>query len=412
MPMLQQRTLLAVLLVSGVGAILQAGDASALRVFSVPPGAIERACRVVAAGDPAIQPIYLRLLAEADRLLEYAPESVTQKERFSAGGDRHDYMSQAPYFWPNPSKPDGLPYIRKDGQRNPEATKDDRSDAKRMVRMTRAMKHLALAFRLSGKDAYAEHAAHLLRIWFLDPATRMNPHLDHAQAVPGANTGRGTGMIESRTLRNAVDAVGLLAGAPAWQAADQTAMESWFRAFLAWSMSSANGKSEAAATNNHGSFYDAQIAHFALFVRRDEIAKDILRAVPARRLSVQIASDGSQPLELSRTDSFAYSCFNLTALVELAILGDHLGLDLWQAEGAGGGSIKKAADFLLPYVEDQELPWPHRQKNQIRRTLGSALWALADVYDDPRYRALLRREAKDGQQLDWLWWWPTQRPHR
>ena len=37
-----------------------------------------------------------------------------------ASGDKHDYMSQARYFWPDPAKPDGLPYINRDGISNPE----------------------------------------------------------------------------------------------------------------------------------------------------------------------------------------------------------------------------------------------------------------------------------------------------
>ena len=31
--------------------------------------------------------------------------------------------SVGPYWWPDPSKPDGLPYIRKDGHKNPERGK-------------------------------------------------------------------------------------------------------------------------------------------------------------------------------------------------------------------------------------------------------------------------------------------------
>ncbi len=46
--------------------------------------------------------------------------SVMQKTQLPPSGNKHDYMSQGPYWWPDPSKPDGKPYIRKDGQRNPE----------------------------------------------------------------------------------------------------------------------------------------------------------------------------------------------------------------------------------------------------------------------------------------------------
>ena len=49
------------------------------------------------------------------------------KEKTPSSGDKHDYMSQARYFWPDPAKPDGLPYINRDGISNPELNKLDRN---------------------------------------------------------------------------------------------------------------------------------------------------------------------------------------------------------------------------------------------------------------------------------------------
>src|SRR5438034_4836905 len=43
-----------------------------------------------------------------------------QKDATPTSGDKHDYMSQAPYFWPNPDATHHLPYIRRDGERNAE----------------------------------------------------------------------------------------------------------------------------------------------------------------------------------------------------------------------------------------------------------------------------------------------------
>jgi hypothetical protein len=299
-------------------------------------------------------------------------------------------MSQAPYVWPDPAKKDGLPYIRKDGQRNPESY-DGHSDAPRMGSMAGAAESLALAAWITGRDAYADRAAALLRAWFMDPGTRMNPNFNFAQAVPGMNTGRGTGMIESRSIIPAMDAANLLAGSQHWSTADQKGMETWLSAFLDWAQTSPNGKAEAAARNNHGSFYDEQIVAMALFLGQTDLAKQTLEAVKTRRIAVQIKSDGSQPLELARADSFGYSRFNVMALCNLATMGGHAGVDLWRYEAPGGGSLRKAIDFLLPYVEQPEKEWPYEHGHKGARNLAAQLWQAGFVYRDARYTEAARK---------------------
>lgn len=373
-----------------------------MRAFSFPPGALEKAKARIAAGDPAIQSAFQQLCSEADKAMQLRPLSVLEKPKAPDSGDKHDYMSQAPYFWPDPTKPNGLPYIRKDGERNPEA-KDENSDAPRIGRMSSASETLALAYFFTGKDAYAEKAATLLRAWFLDPATRMNPNLNFAQAIPGLNTGRGTGMIESRGLIAVTDAVALLAGSKNWTAADQRGVVDWMRAYLDWAQNSKNGKDEAAAKNNHGSHYDAQLAHFALFVGQRDLAKSLVENAKTRRIALQIKPDGSQPLELSRADSFGYSRFNLLALFDLATVGEYVGVDLWRYQTDSGAGIRKAFDFLMPYVEDPTKEWPYENgKKSNRDVLGGLLWQAASVYQEPRYRAILAKDPKATQQREAL----------
>ena len=362
------------------------------RVVTVLPGALSAAKARADAGDPAIKPALKQLIADADKSLKFKPETVMDKPQMPPSGDKHDYMSQAPYFWPDPAKSDGLPYIRKDGQRNPESY-DGHSDAPRMGRMATSAESLALAAWFTGNDNYAERAADLLRAWFLAPETRMNPNFDYAQAVPGVNTGRGTGMIESRSIIPAMETADLLAGSKHWSPADQQGMEAWMRAFLAWAQTSPNGKAEAAARNNHGSYYDEQIVAMALFLGETDLAKQTLEAVKTKRIAAQIKPDGSQPLELARVDSFGYSRFNVMALCSLATMGGHVGIDLWRYETPGGGSLRKAIDFLLPYVEEPDKEWPYEHGHKGVRNLAAQLWEAGFVYGEPRYTEAARKSS-------------------
>jgi hypothetical protein len=382
---------------------ISAPAATEPRVFSIAPGVLAHARARVSAEDKLVKSAFDTLLKEANKALRLTPPSVMGKARAGASGDKHDYYSTAPYFWPDPAKPDGLPYIRKDGQRNPESG-SEASDAPRLGRMADAAATLALASWFTGQESYAEQAARLLRVWFLDPATRMNPNFNHAQAIPGVNDGRGTGMIESRSLLSVMDAAGLLAGSKHWRKADEDGLRAWMQQFLDWTQTSRNGRAERAAKNNHGTFYDMQVTHLALFTGQTNLARQIVEGAKTNRVDIQIKPDGSQPLELERVDSFGYSRFNLQAHFALATLAAHLGVDLWHYETADGGGIRKALDFLLPYVEQPDKPWPYERGKKQDRNLDAILRQAHAVYGDPRYRDALLKSPGHERERDALFY--------
>jgi hypothetical protein len=335
--------------------------------------------------------------AAADKAMHEGPFSVMQKGVVPPSGDKHDYMSQAPYFWADPSKPNGLPYIRRDGERNPELKKI--SDHDELGRMGEDARSLALAWYLTGDAAYADRAALLLRTWFLDPATRMNPNLEFGQGVPGINTGRGIGLIETRSLMPVVDAAGLLAGAKSWSAADEQGLKTWLGEFLNWMRTSQKGKDEDAAKNNHGTWYDLQVTDYALFLGKRDLAVETLNLVKTRRIALQIEPDGRQPLELARTNAYSYSIGNLDGLMQLASLGQQVGVDLWGFRTSDGRSIRAATDFLLPYALGSK-PWDYQQIGGFHGdALLPCLEQAANATHDPKYVAGVQRLGAGREDL-------------
>ena len=322
-PVVSMRQLAMGALLAGFAHLALAGaENSSLNYFGAPPGTLARVKARVKAGDKTLTPALDALIADAERALLADPPSVMDKTRLPPTGDRHDYMSTAPYFWPDPARSNGLPYIRHDGKVNPES-RGPASDHDRLGRMGATVQTLALAYYLTGREAYATQAARFLRVWFLEPATRMKPNLDFAQGVPGASTGRGFGVLEGRSIAEAADAAQLLTGSGAWKAKDDKAFRSWLGAFLDWLLTSRNGRTEAAARNNHGTFYDVQVLRLALVLGRDSLAKSIASAAGPKRIAAQIEPDGRQPLELQRTAALGYSAFNLQALFALARICRH-----------------------------------------------------------------------------------------
>jgi hypothetical protein len=312
------------------------------------------------ATDGQLQSELVSLVAAANQDLTAGPWSVMDKSQLPPSGDRHDYLSQAPYWWPGANG--GCPYVQRDGQRNPAA--DAIPDHGERGTAWQAAYDLSLAWYYTGDVRYAQRAELVLRTWFLDPATRMNPNFQFAQIIPcPGQTHLGVGIIESsEQFGEVLDAAALLSsGAPGWSADDQAGMRSWVAQFQTWLQTSPDGQHEAAATNNHGSWFDAQAAAIALFLGQTDAARAIVQGAETGRIAVQVAADGSQPLEMRRTLPWHYSNFNARALCRLAATGQHVGVNLWAYTAPGGGSLDRAVDFLLPAAEHGQSAWPAQE---------------------------------------------------
>jgi len=325
---------------------------SKLNVFAMDRNALEINKAKLKQNDPKLLPSYKKMLSVADEALAVKElYTVMEKKQIPPSGDMHDYMTIAIYFWPDPKKPDGLPYIRRDGEINPE-TKDYKDKAN-IGLMIKSVESLSLAYYFSEDEKYAEKAVAQIKAWFLDPATKMNPNLNFAQAIKGKNDGRGIGLIESREFVLVIDAIGLLQHSKYWTSKEQAGMEDWFKAYLEWFSKSKNGIEEMNAKNNHGIWYDAQKLGFALFTKNNKAAKATIESVK-ERLESQMDETGFFPLEMERTISLHYEAFILEPLFWIAQMGSFLNEDLWNYETPKGKSIKKGFEVLVPYLANEK----------------------------------------------------------
>jgi hypothetical protein len=191
-----------------------------------------------------------------------------------------------------------------------------------------------------------------------------------------------------------VDATGLLAGSKSWTAADQKGLAGWFSKFLQWMQESRNGREESAAKNNHGTFYDVQLILFALFVGRNDLAKETAEAAKEKRIALQIEPDGGQPLELKRTKAWSYSNMNLDGLMLLARLAEDVGVDLWTYQTKDGRSIRRALEYLYPYaLEDRK--WTYQQLGGFEgKSFFPLMRRAAQHYQDEKFKAAASRVPK------------------
>ena len=322
------------------------------------------------------------LQKQADRFLQMKPVSVMDKQFTPVSGNKHDYMSQAPYFWYDSTKPNGLPYMRKDGVRNPEIYKI--TDRTYLGNLENATRILSLTWYITGEEKYANKSAELLRTWFLNENTKMNPHLEYGQAIPGVNTGRGIGLIETVGLTGIADAAILLQGSKVWTEADHSSLQKWYSQFLNWMLTSKNGKDEHAAKNNHGTWYYAQVIDFSLFTGDVDKAKQLAEE-SKKRLDSQLTKEGKQPLELDRTNALGYSTMNLRGWFTVATLAEKTGVNIWTYQTSKSADLRTALDWLVPYALGEK-KWEYQQINRYNKNeIYPLLLQASSAFKDQKY---------------------------
>jgi hypothetical protein len=332
----------------------------------------------LAAGDTALMQTVDALKQAAEDALDLPLYSVVDDSIVPPSGDHHDYTSLGTYWWPNPDTADGLPYVRRDGQRNPETLK---ADFTAMSEMCMDCCVQILAWRLTDDLRFASKAIEQLRYFFLNPDTAMNPHLKYAQRIPGICDGRGIGLIDTHRMIPVVELLPLLHDCSLWTQADEQGMQQWFSQYLDWFENSDLGQTEHNEHNNHGTWHDAQVIAFALYTHQPQRARTVLEQVATKRIDKHLAPNGSQPHEEARTLSLTYSMFNLEGLFAMAIFGKRVGIDLWHHTGSNGQNLLKAIDYLSEFAGHIE-DWPYPQIKPASPWKLAALLRIAQRYSN------------------------------
>ncbi len=356
-----------------------------------------------------------RILRAANEYLTAPPITITASSSPRSKGGKHDYFSEADYWWPDPKNPGG-PYIERDGFSDPTNFNDHRLA---LIRLSLIVPALTAAWIVTQDKRYSTSAAAHLRAWFLTPETRMNPSLDYAQAVWGHSTGRSYGIIDTLHLVEVTRAAQHLETAQAMTPVEFAGVREWFTEYLLWMRASPNGQEEEAAKNNHGTCWTAQAAAFARYIGNENAMQMCRAQFRDHLLPNQMAPDGSFPLELKRSKPYNYSLFNLDMMTMVCVIASGAGAlpsgatnDLWHFALPDGSIYKKAVDFMFPFIEDKsKWPYPHDVEyfDDLPNRQPSLLFAGL-VYHEAKYIALWRKLPADPKTPEIVRNFPIRQP--
>lgn len=327
------------------------------------------------------------LIRNADKDLAFEPVSVKDSAPLMPDGNALDYYSVGPYWWPNENTENGLPWVRRDGEINPEPRKPN-ADNLMFYRMSLSIYRLGLAYYFTDDVIYAEKINQLIKHWFVDPDTAMNPNLNFGQSVPGVANGRPYGLIEIRHLLQIIDSVTMTKDK--LEPKVVAVFDAWLEDFWQWLISSEIGLETATKTNNHGTFYDTLLVGLGLYLGKSNDVKEILER-SKKRIVHQIEPNGAQPEELARTRPFHYSAFNLQGFTRLAVMAEQVNVDLWNYPNADDQRITKAFLFLVNDKNRKQIWQKKKPKKKNYQLLVSPSFRIAQrfgtdlsaLYKDP-----------------------------
>lgn len=347
----------------------------------------------IQAQSESVKVAYDRLIAEANTILPELAEKVTDGVDYPNGGTGHDFYAIGNYSWYNESTGK---WERRDGETNPQAQGPD-YDIKRLNTTVSRINILALAWFYSREERYASKATELLRVWFLNEDSKMNPHFEYGCAYGSIR--ECIGIIYGAQFIRMIDSVQLLTLSSSWTKEDNERLKGWFSEYTEWLLGSELGIEEGNMTNNHGGWYTAQVAASALYNDNMQIVRQMAEK-GEKQIVAQVTGpegiiynntscpQGSLWREMYRTQSFQYSIYGLQALCAIAGCAEIVGVDLWAKEDEEGRGLRSAFEFVTPYLIDPD-SWTWKTQTSPATTRYNALTVIrqaAKKYNKSTYR--------------------------
>ncbi len=334
-------------------------------------------------GDSRVVPYISELIESSGRFLKDTTyDLVTNKKRLAPSKDPRDYISLSRYWWPDPDVKGGIPYIRHDGKSNPEL---EEFDYRKITLLESVSTTLGLLYYLTSDEKYAKRLSEILKEFFLDPVTGMNPNMIYAQHVLGMESLRGTGILDARSIVYTLNGATLIENSIHWSDKDKEALQEWVKVFLYWIQNSTHGQLEMRAANNHGLWYDVIRMGLCYYLGDYNNVNQIVNKSLFDRLDKQQDIDGSFPHELKRTLGLSYTTFVLDAFFEAATIASKTGTDIWNYTTTDGKSLIKAIEFACPFFLNPDL-WPFEQISPYEIERGAmALYIAGNKYNREDY---------------------------
>ncbi len=334
--------------------------------------------------------------SSAEKIIETPISLITDKDSLPPSENKSDFVSLAPYWY----RTDNGELEVKDGEVNPETENYPDSDHLETVATNIYITSLAakLADHKDKSAKFTKYAISALESWFINEETKMNPNFEYAQMRPGERTGKFWGIIEGENLIRIVEGIKFLKEKDFIETETLAEVKNWFRQYLNWLQTSEKaigndeGKNERerkgakGMPNNHGTFYDVQVAYIADLLGKEDLASKTIEEAK-ERIADQIEPNGEMPEETARKTPYSYQIFNLFGLARLAILGEKYNIDLWNFESENGSSLKKAFEYFSDQLSksEEDNPFEVNRTGELYYTYraASAAYEKESYWDIP-----------------------------